>query len=186
MSAAIVRVVAGHAIVDLSGPGAARAEQSADEAAEYAAIVENVRDSALAGANFKDGGLYAAHDQTVPGEFFSVEYPRGTISFRVRTAGGSARVGTAVTATALARELATSRGRLWTTENPPDASESQVGDTWVSQDGIYYDRRASFGIMVDGKTLVANGIAPLAVWTRASSQPIEQLRNDLRNQGIDV
>ena len=73
-------------------------------------------------------------------------------------------------ATALA--LAASRGKVWTSATIPSVAQSNVGDTWIAPDGVFYDRVNAGGIRLAGVVALA-GYRPRLAWTRSVNQPLE-------------
>lgn len=64
------------------------------------------------------------------------------------------------------------RGYIWTTAAAPTKGESKIGDTWISPQGVFYDRVGS-SILLGGKILVLGGYRPSMIWTRSANQPLE-------------
>ncbi|KTE50971.1 hypothetical protein ATE69_17335 [Sphingopyxis sp. H071] len=155
------------------------AEAEVQQWVEYA---QSGAQAAAATANFYDGGLLAAHAATVAGDYFACEFPAGIISYRRRTANGSAQIGTALTPAALAREMGVARARLLLTSDQP--ADGVPGDAWLSPTCIFYERRPRAQIMAGGVMVVAGGIAPVSEWARAESQPIATIHEALVNEGI--
>jgi len=54
----------------------------------------------------------------------------------------------------------------------PSVASSQVGDVHIGDDGTYYVRVNSGGILLDGKAITLAGFRPQLAWTKASSQPL--------------
>ncbi len=54
----------------------------------------------------------------------------------------------------------------------PSVADSQVGDIHIGDDGTYYVRVNSGGILLDGKAVTLAGFRPQLAWTKASSQPL--------------
>jgi|GEM_PF-4507987 len=71
-----------------------------------------------------------------------------------------------------ALELAAARGKVWTTVTIPSVAQSNVGDTWIAPDGVFYDRVPAGGILLDGKIVVLGGYRPFIAWTPSVNQPL--------------
>ena len=175
-----VVVAGGQRVVVVTGSAlltsmTAQAKSAAESAADSAA-------TALAAGNFIPGTLLDAHEATSPGDFFAVEYPAGIISYRRRTASGSAQLGTALTPQSFAAEMAKSRGKTHYTAEQP--TSEIPGDAWLSPDGTIYERRSDIRVTAGGIGVVAGGIAPVTRWRVAASQPIAEIRQALVNEGI--
>lgn len=69
--------------------------------------------------------------------------------------------------------LAAARGKIWTGATFPSLAESNIGDTWIAPDGVFYDRVAPVGILLDTKAIVLGGFRPVFAWTRSVNQPLE-------------
>ena len=69
--------------------------------------------------------------------------------------------------------LAASRGKVWTGATIPSVAESNVGDTWIAPNGVFYDRVPAGGILLAGKAIVLAGYRPRIAWTRSVNQPLE-------------
>ncbi|MGI9363173.1 MAG: phage tail protein, partial [Parasphingorhabdus sp.] len=68
--------------------------------------------------------------------------------------------------------LAASRGKIWTTPSAPPTATSNIGDTWIAPDGVFYDRVPG-SILLDGFIVVLDGHRPSIYWTRSANQPLE-------------
>lgn len=71
-----------------------------------------------------------------------------------------------------ALSLAAARGKVWTTPSAPATADSNVGDTWIAPDGVFYDRVPG-GILLGGHVVVLDGFRPSIYWTRSANQPLE-------------
>ena len=67
---------------------------------------------------------------------------------------------------------AAAKGRLFFQALAPTAAESSLGDTWIDDYGVFYDRVPG-SILLGGFIVVLNGFRPSIYWTKAAVQPLE-------------
>lgn len=69
--------------------------------------------------------------------------------------------------------LAGKRGKLFFRSTAPSVAESELGDTWIDDAGIFYDRVNSGGILLGGNAIVLAGFRPILPWTASAYQPLQ-------------
>lgn len=90
---------------------------------------------------------------------------------------GQFTLGTTGTITAAAIDaalaLAGKRGKLFFRSVAPTVAESEIGDTWIDDAGVFYDRVNAGGILLGGNAIVLAGFRPILPWTPSSFQPLK-------------
>lgn len=66
----------------------------------------------------------------------------------------------------------TKPGRLWVQSTPPSAAESQGGDIWQDDDGVYWYRRDPNRLSIAGEDLTIGGEYITITWQRNLTQPV--------------
>ena len=146
-----------------------------ETASAAAQAAQDAQDVALATGNFFPSLGAAQAAALEPGTLFSTTDGAGTIIYYRQGATSPVEIGRALTAAALASEIAKNRSALFTTNAQPTSASSQIGDNWLAPSGTIYTRTPANGITIAGKVLLLGGRVPALAWQRAASQPIEAL-----------
>ena len=146
-----------------------------ETASAAAQAAQDAQNAALATGNFFPSLGAAQAAALEPGTLFSTTDGVGTLIYYRQGATSPVEIGRALTAAALAGEIAKNRSVLFTTGEQPSAASSQIGDQWLAPSGTIYARTPANGITIAGKVLLLGGRVPALAWQRAASQPIEAL-----------